>query len=117
MNFINGTVESTKAGASFVAPGLNIALNSPLAANKQAIAGLRPTDIELDPQGQISGRVLMSEKTGAEVNLHVQTESGLLVATASRSASIKPKEHVTLSIDPQKLHLFDRKTEASLRSS
>ena len=115
MNFIDGVVESDYGNNSFVADGVRIPVVDVHATHKEVSAGLRPTDIVIDANGPIVGQVMLSEKTGADVNLHVQTDCGTLISTVSRETSVNAGDKVQLAINPLKLHIFDRTTGTSLR--
>lgn len=117
MNFIEGAIETDDRGVKFVAKGISIPIPEPLLVRPMVIAGLRPTDIYIDESGPINGQVLLSEKTGADVNLHVKTESGTIVATVSRENSLSSGHSVQLGINPLKLHLFDQDSGVSLREA
>ena len=71
----------------------------------------------LEDDGPVIGKVTLSEKTGADVNLHIRTESGNIVATVTREVHIAAGDTVRFAINSQKLHLFHRSGGASLRSA
>ena len=117
MNFIDGAIEADGGSASFVAPGLRVPLDGPFAPRDRVVAGMRPTDLTVAQDGQIAGRVELSEKTGADVNLHLRTDNRPIVAIVSRDVAIPPGESIRLAIEPRKVHLFDLMSGSSLRDS
>jgi multiple sugar transport system ATP-binding protein len=71
--------------------------------------GMRPEDLELtDPgSGLVSGRVLLSEYTGASSLLHVELPDGEVFLVAYDSQMIDADTTVGLTIAPDRLHFFD----------
>ncbi|MPR12752.1 ABC transporter ATP-binding protein [Microvirga tunisiensis] len=71
--------------------------------------GMRPEDLELtDPgSGLVSGRVLLSEYTGASSLLHVELPDGEVFLVAYDSQLIDADTTVGLTIAPDRLHFFD----------
>ena len=115
MNFVDGDIEVDGGRASFVATGLRVPLDGNFAPREKVVAGIRPTDLTIAQNGPISGIAEISEKTGADVNLHARTDSGHIVAIVSRDVAIASGENVRFEVAPQKVHLFDFKSGASLR--
>ena len=117
MNFLEGSIEVESNSLFFTAQGIRLLVNKPILTNSPVIAGLRPTDFLIEESGPIGGDVILSEKTGADVNLHIRTESSTLVATVSKETPLNVGDTIHLSIKPDKLHLFDSTTGVSLRSA
>jgi multiple sugar transport system ATP-binding protein len=71
--------------------------------------GMRPEDLELtDPgSGLVSGRVLLSEYTGASSLLHVELPDGEVFLVAYDGQMIDADTTVGLTIAPDRLHFFD----------
>jgi multiple sugar transport system ATP-binding protein len=71
--------------------------------------GMRPEDLELtDPgSGLVSGRVLLSEYTGASSLLHVELPGGEVFLVAYDGQMIDADTTVGLTIPPDRLHFFD----------
>jgi multiple sugar transport system ATP-binding protein len=71
--------------------------------------GMRPEDLELtDPgSGLVSGRVLLSEYTGASSLLHVELPGGDVFLVAYDGQMIDADTTVGLTIPPDRLHFFD----------
>jgi multiple sugar transport system ATP-binding protein len=71
--------------------------------------GMRPEDLELtDPgSGLVSGRVLLSEYTGASSLLHVELPDGEVFLVAYDSQMIDADTTVGLTVAPDRLHFFD----------
>ncbi|MEM8760004.1 MAG: sn-glycerol-3-phosphate ABC transporter ATP-binding protein UgpC [Pseudomonadota bacterium] len=110
MNFIEGEVRADNGAPTFVAE--NVRLPLPAATNatpgSKVTCGLRPTDLFIDREGGLSGSLLLAEKTGAELNLHLKIAGKDFVATAPRDTKIDLGVECQLSISPEKIHLFDQ---------
>ena len=115
MNFLDGSIEADGDASFFAARGLRIPIAEKIEANSSVCAGLRPTDLMLEDDGPIVGEVTVLEKTGADVNLHIRTETGSVVATVTREVQIAAGDTVRFAINSQKLHLFESSGGASLR--
>lgn len=110
MNFIEGEVRVDGAAPIFVARDVRLPLPTltSAAAGQKVICGLRPTDLFIDPKGGVSGILTLSEKTGAELNLHLDVADQDIVATAPRDTKIEAGAACRLSIAPEKIHVFDK---------
>ncbi len=117
MNFLEGSIEESDGHAYFRSPGLRLSVPDKMAENNSVTAGLRPTDLVIEDSGPLVGDVILSEKTGADVNLHVRTESGPIIVTVSKEMSVLAGDNIRLTINPEKLHLFDNPNGVSLRSN
>lgn len=110
MNLIDGEVQISDGVPTFVAEDVRLML--PASANvtmgQKVTCGLRPTDLTVDPGGGLLGTLALSEKTGAELNLHVAVAGRDIVATAPRDAAVDAGATCRLSIAPEKIHVFDR---------
>ena len=71
--------------------------------------GMRPEDLKLtDPgSGLVSGRVLLSEYTGASSLLHVELPGGEIFLVAYDGQAIDADTALGLTIAPDRLHFFD----------
>ncbi len=117
MNFVDGAIERDSGSLYFVAPGLRIPLSEQIEVNAAVTAGLRPTDLMIEDNGPLTGRIRLSEKTGADINLHIESECGAMIATVSRETQAGQGDTLRLGINPKKLHLFDRARGLSLRKT
>jgi multiple sugar transport system ATP-binding protein len=114
MNFVDGEVRADGPAPAFVADGIHLDLPATVAAQpgRRLTCGVRPADLTLDPAGAIVGELVLAEKTGAELNLHLTVQGADFVATAPRDAVLRPGEPVRLSVTPDRVHLFDPETGA-----
>jgi len=112
MNFIEGTIEAGGA-ARFLAEGVAIDLSPDIAAKpgQKVILGVRPNDLAISDSGGIKGKVVLSETTGADMQVHVRVGTFDTVAVVPRGERRQPGSPVSLSVLPGKVHLFDASTE------
>ena len=72
--------------------------------------GIRPTDIALSNQG-VEAKVVVVEPTGAETELLVQVGQSQLTVVLHGRTAVQPGDTVHLSVDTDKVHLFDGQSE------
>lgn len=113
MNFISGEVAAANGQPVFRAEHVEIPVPTELKAapGQKLICGLRPADIVLSDVGDIDGKLILAEKTGADVHLHVSVGERDMVAVVPRGAKVAAGQTISLTIDPAKIHLFDATTE------
>ncbi len=112
MNFFEGTVEA--AGVPrFVAEGISIDLSPGVGAKagQKVILGVRPNDLGISDAGGIKGQVVLCETTGADMQVHARVGTFETVAVVPRGERRAPGSPVSLSVQPDKVHLFDAATE------
>ena len=109
INLLDGRIEAEEGAVRFRARHLVLDLPQAYAAHagKAVACGIRPNDVTLDPDGAITGTLQIAEKTGADVQFHLDVEGTEFVAVAPRSAYRHGGERMSFAIDPEKLHVFD----------
>lgn len=113
MNFIDGEIAVVGGAPVFTAPGVAI----PIAAGSRArpghrvVLGVRPNDLAVAAGGHIHGEVILSETTGADVQLHVMIDGRDTVAVVPRSEKRAAGTLVGLTVAPENVHLFDAESE------
>ena len=118
MNTANAPISSDSARP--VGLGDGVALPAPLAAAaraaglQEAIVGVRPEDLTLEPGGPIPATVAMVESLGHERHIACRLADGTLwMATVRAHGAVPaPGDAVRLQVDPDRLHLFNPATEA-----
>jgi len=112
MNFIAAEVVPENGLPVLCADEVRLVLPEETATvtGRQVVCGLRPSDLTLREQGGISGRVILTEKTGAEQNLHLSVGEENIVVTMSRDVKCCPGDIIGLGIPEEKIHLFDTET-------
>jgi multiple sugar transport system ATP-binding protein len=88
-------------------------------AGRETTLGVRPEDLRLaageDPQGLAFDAVVeVVEKLGSEILLDVKAGPHAMVAAVEPSVRAGVRDRVRLAIDPERLHFFDRESEAAL---
>ncbi|MDD6308200.1 MAG: sn-glycerol-3-phosphate ABC transporter ATP-binding protein UgpC [Clostridia bacterium] len=88
---------------------------------KTVIVGIRPECIYDDeahistmPNSLVSMHVDNTEMMGAETYLYLLMDKTSFVAKVNRRSTAKLDETITVAIDPNKLHLFDKETEMTI---
>ena len=116
MNFVEGEAVANGAALSFAGAGLELPLPDSIdaRAGQPVVCGMRPADLMLNEGGDIEGELVLAEKTGADLNLHLTIGGADFVATAPRDASVTAGEAVRLRVAPEKLHIFDAETDRRL---
>ena len=125
MNFIAATLIQKNDGSLFLNPGENTipvpesikseALKSYI--GKQIIVGIRPEDISDNStaisehkNSVLNGLVEVRELMGSEAYLYIKYGSERLIARVDKSSTAKADDTVTLAVDENKMHLFDKET-------
>jgi multiple sugar transport system ATP-binding protein len=119
MNTVRGRVTGHGAAVTFEAPGAHVALPDAIAAGmgggdrRDAVLGVRPEALRVDPAGSFTAKVTLVESLGHERHLVTRLDDGQLLITRQPAQGAAPREGeiVTLAADPEALHLFDPVTE------
>jgi multiple sugar transport system ATP-binding protein len=69
--------------------------------------GIRPEDIQLDPDGDFSGTIELTEPLGVETILHIRSGNQTLLSTAPGMTRVKLRDQVRFRIRQDRLHCFD----------
>ena len=81
--------------------------------------GIRPEDIRESSPGdpkdsQVEAVVEVVEPLGNEILIDVKIGANPMVARVPPTSRLRMHERVRLSLDPERLHFFDSKTEQSI---
>jgi len=128
MNFFDATLVGTKdemyvdAGTFRVKVPAERAKTLAPHLGKEVVFGIRPEDIH-DPQyappgitaAPIEARVDVTELMGSEVYLYLLTGTKQFVARVDPRTSAKVGKDVTVHINMDNMHIFDRQTERAIR--
>ena len=110
MNFINGKIKSNK----FISEGLNCSLSSNL-SDQDVIFGIRPENLKVSSQGNIQMKVDLIEKLGADSIIYGYDKSNNYICYRENgNTSIQVNNEITLEIEEEKYHLFDKETKKRL---
>ncbi|MEL6521271.1 MAG: sn-glycerol-3-phosphate ABC transporter ATP-binding protein UgpC [Pseudomonadota bacterium] len=124
MNFLEGEIE-TRAGEVFVkGDGFDLRLVGEKAAaakahtNRTVTLGIRPSDLDYQPDARgdtaLELEVLVSEYVGAQSVLLCQCGSGQVTVEIKSETPMALGETLTFAVNPERVHLFDRESEAAL---
>ena len=128
MNFIDCTIEKGKEGYGVNFAGKLIPLpqgkfpDKLMAeyAGKTVVLGVRPEDfhtesafLEMSEDSTVEAEVEIAEMMGAEIYIHVCGGQKLIVRAPSR-VQAESGDHISLAIDKNKIHLFDKETEQAI---
>ena len=88
---------------------------------KEVIMGIRPEDVHNEekliaefPDGVVTANVEVTELMGAETYLYMNCEQQNINARVSPTNTAKPGDTITITIEPEKIHLFDKDTEKTI---
>lgn len=71
------------------------------------LVGIRPEDISLDPTGQFSGTVVLTEPLGVETIVHLQSGERTLLSLVPGMIHLQRGSTITFNILQDRLHFFD----------
>ena len=83
--------------------------------------GIRPEHVHDEdnflasmPDGIVEADVEVTELMGAETYLYMNCEGQSINARVDPSSTSKPGDKIKITIDPSKIHLFDKETEITI---
>jgi multiple sugar transport system ATP-binding protein len=119
INLIDGRIVRSNGGLIFVDEALEIPLAASLSdlGEREVTMGFRPEHVSLRPDqgmGILQAEVQVIEPTGTETLLHLLAGARSLLATFRERLDIVPGAVLTLGVDPNRIHLFDRTSGARL---
>ncbi|MDD3420153.1 MAG: sn-glycerol-3-phosphate ABC transporter ATP-binding protein UgpC [Candidatus Gastranaerophilales bacterium] len=107
MNFIEGEIKNKK----FTAPNIEIDADFD---DQKAILGIRPEDLCIDENGQISSTVDLVEMLGSEKLLHLKFNDTNIIAKVTSDIDIEQGAQIKLSPVYEKIIFFNKETTESL---
>ncbi len=88
---------------------------------KEVIMGIRPEDVHNEeeliaqfPDGVVEANVEVTELMGAETYLYMNCEEQTINARVSPTNTARPGDRISITIEPGKIHLFDKETEKTI---
>lgn len=111
MNFVHGKIASIGGSCVFQSDsGLNLPLPQTTAAEGQTVTyGVRPECARIG-EGGVEMEIVAVEPTGSETQIFARSGSDLIDALVKERISARPGSKLGFLIDPEDVHLFDRKT-------
>jgi len=122
-NFLEGEKKDEAGDASFATGDFVLPLRQQLknAPSGKAILGTRPEDISLatseggdSRDDLLEGTLEVLEDVGEARLLHVRVADSLIVAKVSERPEVEIGSKVSLTVDSERCHLFEPKTEKNL---
>jgi len=112
MSFLDGTISKSGQETAVRLPEGGIVQVSGTSAPDGAnvTLGIRPEHYRLDPAGSIRLVVDVIEPTGAESYIYGRVGASEVRAVFRERISVEPGETLQLSVEPDKVHLFDAAT-------
>ena len=108
MNFLDGTVQQ---GCFIALDGTRVRLPDTQlqAAGESVRLGIRPEHLVLDPGG-FPAKILTVEPTGSETQVLLQLAGQNVIGIFRERIANRPGEILGLSLQPDRIHLFDAKS-------
>jgi multiple sugar transport system ATP-binding protein len=104
INFVNAFPEAgkvkSKSGLAFDSSQLSSLPN-------ELTLGIRPEDVEIHPQGEFNGTVLLTEPLGVETIVHITCGQDTLLAIIPGTERMGVGETIRFNIAANRLHFFD----------
>ena len=72
----------------------------------QFVLGVRPEHVQLHPQGEFTGRLVLLEPLGVETILHIQVGECTLLSTVAGMTSYRLGDEVRFNVARERLHFF-----------
>jgi len=123
MNFLQGTLEDSGSALHFVGTGCRFRIPETFsneakgAIGRELYLGVRPEDIHVGaaaeqqyPDMQYRTQVELVEPLGAEQHVLLSTDTDPVVARCEPSLRVRPGDNLTVTLVPNKLHIFDGET-------
>jgi multiple sugar transport system ATP-binding protein len=78
------------------------------------ILGVRPEDVQPEPEGAFTGQIVLIEPLGVETILHIKAGQQTLLSSVSGMTSWRMGDAVQFNIIREHLHYFDRTSQSRL---
>ncbi|QBF34201.1 ABC transporter ATP-binding protein [Thalassococcus sp. S3] len=125
MNFLNASIAEKKGGTWVSGAGFDLRLDDAHAAAArtygagEVLLGLRPSDLtyspDASPETSLNLKVIVSEYIGAQSVLLCDCGGQSVMVELKSDTPIALGETLTFAVNPEGVHLFDRKTEAAIQ--
>jgi len=124
MNFLNAQITMQNDEPFAVSENFSLRLTGETAdaakkhSNKDIVLGVRPSDIvyaaSARPEQALQLRVLVSEYVGAQSVLLCNSGSDKVTVEVNSETPLAFDQTLTFEVNPERVHLFDRNSEAAL---
>jgi multiple sugar transport system ATP-binding protein len=102
INFLDAISEG---GSIKSKSGMRFDIQTPLP--KELTLGIRPEDVEIRPDGDFNGTVLLTEPLGVETIVHIRCGDDALLSVVPGTQQIRVGEAVRFTVSSHRLHFFD----------
>jgi len=116
MNLMSGTIKKDAKQICFSSIDMKLKLNKNFDRylNRPVIIGIRPTDFSMVSGSEVKVVVDVIEPMGNELYVYGRCGDTMLSARVPEDASPKVNQSFLLKINPEKLYIFDEKTEKAI---
>lgn len=74
---------------------------------EEVLLGIRPEDVNIEPEGKFSGQVVLTEPLGVETVVHIRSKEQTLVCLIRGLVFYNKGDEVKFNIQSDRLHCFD----------
>jgi len=116
MNFVTGMIQRDGEEVCFQCADITLKLNIEFEKylSQSVIIGIRPADFSLKVGSEIPILIDVIEPMGNELYIYGRCGSIMLVARVPEDAAPKVGQTFVLKVNPEKLYIFDEKTEKTI---
>lgn len=86
---------------------LNLPIPPDCETPQEVLLGIRPEDVNIDPDGEFSGQVALTEPLGVETVVHIGSQDQTLVCLIPGLMELSKGDEVRFNILHDRLHCFD----------
>ncbi len=124
MNFIDARVEQADGGYVLAFGETRVPVSADRIASyagKEVILGVRPEDLHIEPEmvaaagdAVIKASIDLDEMMGSEIYLYFQIDGKKMISRIPSKYAAKSGDTVTLAVDTDSIHIFDKETEKAI---
>jgi ABC-type sugar transport system ATPase subunit len=85
---------------------LHVAAPLDFALDRGVLLGVRPEDIILDPEGEFSGKVILTEPLGVQTVVHIRSGEQTLLSLIPGISTLRIGDEIRFRILHERLHCF-----------
>ena len=123
MNFFDGKITEKNEHLFITIGGFEVMLNDEAtqkirkskSVNREVVIGVRPENIKIvDVNQGLKVKVEVTELLGSDLNVYFSFDKKQHILKADAKVEIEFDQMIAITFDADKIHLFDKETEASL---
>jgi ABC-type sugar transport system ATPase subunit len=73
----------------------------------EVLIGIRPEDVNIEPDGEFSGQVTLTEPLGVETVVHIRVQEQTLLSLMPGLMNLRIGDEIKFNIAHDRLHCFD----------